>query len=51
MCKKILQTTSFGTVLLNFYDFRNIKVSQGSAATYLRHDGIYNANFVAKILC
>jgi len=38
--QKYFKTTSFDNVFLNLYDFLNIAVSQGNAATSVRYGGI-----------
>jgi len=39
-------------LLLDYCDFLNTDISQGSAATYLRCDGIFKYEFVANLsLC
>ena len=38
--QKYFKTTSFDNVFLNLYDFWNIAVSQGNAATSVRYGGL-----------
>ena len=46
--QKYFKPTSFDDVFLNLYDFWNIAVSQGNAATSVRYGGLHNIYFVAK---
>jgi len=41
---------SFDNVFLNLYNFFNIVVSQGNAATSVRYGGLCNINFVENFV-
>ena len=48
--QKYFKTTSLDNVFLNLYDFWNIAVSQGNAATSVRYGGLYNTYFVKSLV-
>jgi len=48
--QKYFKTMSFDNVFLNLYDYRNIAVSQGNAATSVRYSGLYNTYFVENFV-
>ena len=48
--EKYFKTTSFDNAFLNLYDYWNIAVSQGNAATPVKYGGLYNTYFVENFV-
>jgi len=48
--QKYFKETSFDNIFLNLYDFWNIAVSQGNAATTVDYGGLYNKYFVENFV-